>query len=232
MRLLNTLIVESDTNAAEALKAYLNDLPFVGPPHLADSAAEAITKMRGNAYEVIFWGTHLPDSRGLGILKSFPTLPSTIVVGSDGDCAIEAFEIGVLDFLPKPFTFERFLKAINRLKQYHLTKNSVSDQDTTFLKVGRQMKRFYYNDIICVEALASYTKVITKKGVVVVNENLTELLAKLPQELFMRIHKSYIINLTHLSAFDTKKVVVSELEVPLGFSYRPSFEKYLYLLND
>lgn len=232
MKLLNTLIVENDLTVVNTLESFFQHLPFIGSPSIARSTGEAISHLRGATYDIMFWSTSLHDSQGIGILKSFDYLPPVVVLSNDIDCTLEAFEMGVLDFLQKPCSFERVLKSINRLQNYQLGKGSVADQEAIFLKVGRQMKRFYYKDILCAEALSSYTKVITNRGIVVVNETLSDLIAKLPQDLFMRVHKSYLINLSHLSAFDTKRVVVGELEVPLGVSYRPHFEKYLRLLDD
>ena len=227
----NSLFVGEGLPYCSGLSCCIEQLPFFASPDTTNKTAIALAMLNQKKYDVIFWDLRLTNKEDMRALSIAPSCPPIIALSDNPDYALESFDVGAIDFLLTPFSFDRFTKAINRLQNYTISGSSVSDSEMVFLKVGRQMQCFFYKDIICVEALASYTKIVMANKTVVVSETISELSIKLPQNKFTRVHKSYLINLSHINAFDTKIIVVAEHEIPLGMSYRPYFEKYLKLLT-
>ncbi|MEZ4902524.1 MAG: LytTR family DNA-binding domain-containing protein [Spirosomataceae bacterium] len=231
MRNYLPLIVEDNPCAYLLLRDFLEKLPFFEKPLTCDTALEALKILKQNAVDILFLDINLPDMSGLELLKACPKPPPTIITSCDPSFAVESFDYDVADYLLKPFSFARMTRAVNRALEMEVASQSVADSNGIFLKVGRQLKRFQFNDISYVEAFGIYAKIYHHNQITVVNETITSLEQRLPKRYFVRVQKSYIINLDKVESIDTKNLQMGHAKIPIGLTYRDSLKGFWHLLE-
>ncbi|GAB3251591.1 LytTR family DNA-binding domain-containing protein [Larkinella harenae] len=201
------------------------------PPQVCSTAQEATVLLQQQEFNLFVLDINLPDQSGLDLIRSFPKVPPVIVTTAHTEYAVESFDMDVADYLLKPFTFTRFTKAVNRALSIQVDQNSLADDDFVFLKVGHAMQRFDYDAIDYVQAFGTYSKVYSNQKVIVVNETISHLETLLPKQQFLRIHKSYLMNLSKINSYSYRNVFIGSAKIPLGASYREKFEGFLTLLD-
>lgn len=226
------MIVEDDEEAVTVLTDFLSQLPFFARPTVCRSVPEAMMALTNGAFDLIFLDMHLSGMSGMDLLKTLSGRHPVIVTTSHPDYAVESFDLNVADYLLKPFTLQRFLRAVGRATNVHLAPNTLTEPAAAFLKIGRKVRRFDFDAIDFVEAYGIYSKVWSNEQAVVVNETISALETLLPQHQFMRVHKSYLISLNKVVSYDFRHVWVGAEKIPLGgAAYREQFQAYLNLLR-
>jgi DNA-binding LytR/AlgR family response regulator len=226
------LIVEDDDASLNILTHYLSHLPFFAEPVFCRNVPEAMAAVAKQAFDLILLDMHLPGLSGIDFLKTLSGRYPVVITTSNPDFAVESYDLNVADYLLKPFTLQRFLRAVGRATSVHLSPNALAEPTAVFLKIGRKVQRFDYDTIDYVEAYGIYSKVWSNGSVIVVNEAISALESLLPAQQFLRIHKSYIVNLNKMTSYDFRHVWIGSEKVPLGgASYRTQFQSYLNLLR-
>ncbi|MCY7358016.1 MAG: LytTR family DNA-binding domain-containing protein [Rudanella sp.] len=233
MRNRTVLIIEHEKSSLLSVKSFLERLPFFTPPTVGQSAASAINYLSQQDFDLVLVDMHLPDLAGLEVLHCLPTdSRSPIVVTSACTTyAADCFDLCVADYLVKPFSFQRFVRAVNRALKVQFTPPSFTDNQAIFLKIGRSIQRFQYDEIDYIEAFGVYSKIWRHQKATVVNQPISMLETHLPLQRFLRIHKSYIVSLASLSSYSYTSVMAGGTKIPLGASYRPKFDGFLRLLS-
>lgn len=231
MRNYLPLIVEDDTLSASLLSGYLQNIPFLEPPIVCQTGMEALKVLKQMPVDVLFLDMHLPDFSGETLLNMFPKRPPTIITTTDPNFAVAGYDNDVADYLMKPFSFQRCVRALNRAMEMHVSDSSVADSQSIFLKVGRQLKQFHFKDIDYVEAFGIYSKLFSNNQVTVVNEAITALEHRLPKRYFSRVQKSYIVNMEKIVGYDTKYIQLGAVKIPIGLAYRDSLQGFWQLLE-
>lgn len=231
MRNYLPLIVEDTQSSASVLNEFLQKLPFFEKPIVCTTALEALGILKTNAVDVLFLDVHLPDLPGLDLLKMLPKHPPSVITTSDPNFAVECFDCDIADYLLKPFSFQRLVRAVNRALEMRVSESSVSDAHSIFLKVGRQLRQFHFKEIDHVEAFGIYSKVYNHHQVTVVNEAITSLEQRLPKRYFARVQKSYIVNVEKITSYDTKHLLIGTSKIPIGIAYRDSLQGFWGLLE-
>ncbi|GAB3930021.1 LytR/AlgR family response regulator transcription factor [Larkinella terrae] len=231
MKYRQCLIVDDSDAAVSILVEYLSRLPFFMPPQICGTAGEAMTALQQQHFDLIFLDINLPDQTGLDLLRSFPKPLAVIVTSAHSEYAVESFDLNVVDYLLKPYSFSRLTRAINRALDIQVAQNSLTAEQFAFLKVGHSMQRFDFDAIDYIQAFGTYCKVFINQKVVVVNEIISHLENLLPAQKFLRIHKSYLINLSKINSYNYRNIFVGSTKIPLGASYREKFEGFLTLLD-
>jgi DNA-binding LytR/AlgR family response regulator len=179
--------------------------------------------------ELLFLDINLPKLSGISFLKTLPHQPLVIFTTAYPEYAVEGFELDAIDYLLKPFSFERFLKAANKAVQ-QLNKKDIGDQAALsfiFLKADKKVHKVNLDDILYIEAAGDYIKVITESGQYIVNDTLKNLQEELPLVHFIRVHKSYIISRNKIKFFEGKYVKVGNADIPIGNSYKEEISNRL-----
>jgi DNA-binding LytR/AlgR family response regulator len=176
----------------------------------------------------MFLDINMPEITGITFLKTIPDPPYVIITTAYREYAIEGYDLDVVDFLLKPISFERFLKAINRF--FNRTRTSVQSNDEAvtgsrvkkyiYIQDGKNIFKLLYEDVVYFEGYGEYVKVITVHKTYMVRESLAEFENKLSPESFLRIHKSYIVNTQKIKGFSTIHVLLKDNELPIGRMYR------------
>lgn len=229
----NCIIIEDNPIDIKILEGYLSKLPHLKVIDTFHNPIEAIPTIHSGEVDIMFLDIETPEMTGIGLLDSLEKIPQTILISNHVGYSMDAFEIGVTDYIQKPVTFERLLKSVSRaidniqLQDKNFKELIAPKEHFIFLKSGRELLKFNLNDILYVEALASFTKVYTQDKTTVISESISDLHTKLPPDTFLRIHKSYLVPLSKIIGISTKAVILENHKIPLGLSYRESIEKIL-----
>ncbi len=231
---IKCLIVDDEALARQVVKKYLEDLSEFEIVAECKNAIEAIDCLNKESVDLIFLDINMPKLSGLSFLKTLLNPPMVILTTAYREYAIEAYELAVIDYLNKPFSFERFLKAINRAKTIFESKQSMEKapqpkeefelkSDFIFIKADKKTHRLSFKDIIYVEALGDYIKIHTEQTSIVTYMSLKKMEAILPSTLFPRVHKSYIISLEKIISIEGNMVEIANEKITIGSSYRKNF---------
>jgi DNA-binding LytR/AlgR family response regulator len=227
------IIVDDNPIDIKILESNLSKLPHLKLIQTFNNPIDAIPTIHEGLIDILFLDVEMPNMTGIGLLNSLEKIPQVILISNHSNYSMEAFEIGVTDYIQKPVSFERLLKSVSRAidaissQDKNIKELTAPKDNFIFLKSGRELLKFNLNDIIYVEALASFTKVFTSERVTVISESISELHTKLPQDTFLRIHKSYLVPLCKIIGISTKNVILENHKIPMGLSYRESIEKIL-----
>ncbi len=210
------------------LQTYLRRIPNLSMMITCARPMDILPLLQNNKVDILFSDINLPDLDGLTFLRTLANPPKLIMTTSTPNFALEAFDIGVVDYLVKPFSFERLLRAVNRaIEQISVVTAPVppSPPTTILLKAGWESVRFNVASIEYIEAFGAFSKVYTDTGVTVISDLLARVLDKLPADRFMRVHKSYVAALSKIKQIGSRDVLVGSVRIPLGATYREQVEK-------
>lgn len=231
MEIKQYLLVDDTESDALYLKSLLSKFPFFKLVGIAPTIEAAIQFLSTQSIDLVFLDINLNNQSGLSLLKTSMALPPVIITSAYPDYALESYEIGkAADYLLKPFPVERLHIALNRAFQWQ-TPVPMAEVDAIFLKMGRKAQRFTFQSIDYVEASGIYTKVFTDKQMYLVNERLASLTEQLPSRLFIRVHKSYLINISKITSYDRHTIWLNQTKIPIGRSFRPHLEGLLSLFD-
>ncbi|GAB3265370.1 LytTR family DNA-binding domain-containing protein [Larkinella harenae] len=192
---------------------------------------EARELSRSKPYSMIWLDVSLTPQYELEHLRSLAKDVPVIVSSTSADLAVDGFEAGVADYLLKPFTFLRFIRAVNRALTVHASASIPEEHPFLFLKKGHTFQRFDHDHIDYIQAYGIYCKINGAGKMEVVNDTISRLEQVLPSQQFLRIHKSYIVNLSKVTGYSYRSISVGPHELPLGAAYRERFQGFLSLLG-
>lgn len=215
------MIVEDEPLAREVLISYISDLGFLSLEFTCSDAIEALNILDSNHVDLIFLDINMPRLSGLSFYKSLNKRPKVIFTTAYSDHAVEGFELEATDYLLKPFSFERFVKAVSKAKTTLESEKDVSTADFIMLKADKKAHRVNYEDLLFFESIGDFVKAHMMDGkVLIVNETLRKLEEVLPEMLFIRVHKTYIIGTSHLEYIEGNRMKLGKEMIPIGQTYR------------
>lgn len=230
------IIVDDDGNFAEILSQQILSFPFLSVIGICKTYGEAVFAVRTQKIDFILLDINLEDKDGLNgfdLLQNHIQLPPVIIMSNSPEYAIESYNIGkAKDFIVKPFNNRRLLLAISRALDTNFEHKQILDNSSVFFKMGRRYQKFEIDEIDYFEGYGIYTKVISHGIPHVINESLSTLETSLDSTRFVRVHKSYMINLSKLVGFDHNKIYLKSGSVPIGISYKTKLENLLSLFSD
>jgi DNA-binding LytR/AlgR family response regulator len=226
------LIVDDEPPAVKVLKSYTESLEYLEIIGTFNNAFQVIDMLHSQKVDLMFLDINMPKLLGTQMLKTIKNPPKVIFTSAHKDYAIDAFELDAIDYLLKPVSFERFLKAVNKFCQVNTVEADHHDDVPGFLyfRAERKMVKVFLEDITYIESFKDY--------IVIHRQNEADLKVKyaissvdtmLPQNLFLRIHRSYIVSMKRVSAFTINDVEIGKIELPIGRSYPDVLKK---LTND
>ena len=219
--MIKCLIVDDEPLSRQVLKGFVSDHPDLELAGECKDALEAMNFLQKHKVDLLFLDINMPKLSGVNFYKSLQNKPEVIFTTAYSEFAVEGFELNAIDYLMKPIAFERFIKAIQKVKD-KLGQNSSSSpvQDYIMLKADKKMYRTPFEDILFCEALGDYVKVHLSDKVLIVTTTMKKLLTELPEQIFLRTHKSYIINKTKVEYIEGNQINIVEGMVSIGQSYR------------
>ena len=236
---MNVMIVDDEPLALDVLETYVEKLPELKLVARCSSALEANEMLRKKDVDLVFLDIQMPQITGIEFVRSLSDPPMIIFTTAYSDYALDGFDLGAADYLLKPISFERFMKAVNKAReQYDLRhqehgSNHGSDTDEHFfVKADKKLVKVRFNDILYIEGLKDYVIIRLEEGRVITLQTMKSLEDKLPAGLFRRIHRSYIVSMNKIHAVVGNMVEVIEKgqtkHLPIGKNYR---DELLELIN-
>ena len=229
--MIKCIIIDDEQPARELIELHLSSLKDFALVAAFDNPIDAFSFLQKNTIDLIFLDIQMPKISGIQLIKSLKNSSKVILTTAFREYAVEAFDLDVLDYLVKPITQERFIKAISKFTYYT---NAVSDKGKSpnsfdkayiFLKVNREQTKVYLKDIFFIEGLKDYIKVHIKGKVIIAYERLSYMEEKLPENKFVRIHKSFIVSTDKISNYNSEQISIGENLLPIGRVYKNSFLK-------
>lgn len=208
--MIKTIIVDDEPLAQEIIETYLRDYEDFEITALCSNAMEANKILKENDIDVMFLDIQMPQLSGIDFLRILDNPPLVVFTTAYKEYALEGFELEALDYLLKPISKERFHKTIEKIRQETGDDPEVFE-DSIFVKSDKKLHRLFYDEIFYIEGLKDYVIIKTETSRIVTLQTMKSLEVKLPQNIFKRIHRSYIINLNKI-----KSVVANDVEIMIG----------------
>ncbi len=240
---LNCIVIDDEYLARRYLKDYIQKLPFLEFKGEYNSPLKAIDLIKSGKIDLMFLDIQMPDMTGLEFLRTLTSPPCVIITTAHKEFALEGYELNVSDYLLKPFSFERFVTASNKVlafKEKDHVDNSLQNQPQTeatlhdnylIIRADRKHYKINYEDLVYIEGQKAYVTFHTVSKRVTALASLRNLDEKLPDDGFIRIHKSYIVSIKKIDALDGNIVEIGGKSLPVGKSYRMDVAK-LFGLNE
>lgn len=234
---MRTLIVDDEPLARAGLQDYVDQLDFLALVGTAADGLQALDLLNTLSVDLLLLDIEMPQLGGLDLLRSLSKPPLVIVTTAYEQFALEGFKLAVLDYLVKPITFPRFLKACLRAReQYELRQVSpplASNQerkelDSIFVKAEGRLERIRFTELLYVESMQNYVQLHTERGRFTVLQPLKELREQLPGSQFLQVHRSFIVQLAKVDTVDGHRLLIDNQAIPVSRSYWPIVEKALF----
>jgi two-component system LytT family response regulator len=232
--MIDCLIVDDEPVARSIIRNYCGHLPMLNIVAECGNALEAKDILFAQKIDLLFLDIHMPVLNGISFLNTLKNQPQVIFTTAYQEYAVDAFDLAACDYLLKPFSLERFVIAVDKAKErlqpmMNLTENSRTNlKDSLFIKAEGKFYKILYKDCLFAEAQGNYTKIVTTDKVILTKMTFSALIDLLPAELFIRVHRSFIINKSMISYIEGNRVFIQQNEVPIANNYRDDF---LYMIG-
>jgi DNA-binding LytR/AlgR family response regulator len=231
---LKTIAIDDEPLALRLVSDYISKTPFLELVGAFDNPLDAIDFLSSQSVDLIFVDIQMPDLTGIEFARTLENAPKIIFTTAFEKYALEGFKLNAIDYLLKPFSYEEFLKAAQKArKQSELEANSLpsieANNQFLFLKSEYKIRRINFNDILYIEGLKDYIKVYTTgedKPVLSLN-SMKSLEQKLPESKFMRVHRSFIVNLEKIDTIERSRIIFGKTYIPVSDQYKDKFQEYL-----
>ena len=233
---IQCMAVDDEPPALEILKKYIESVKSLQLVAVCNDAVEAIAALQHNPVDLMFLDIQMPQLLGTDFVRTLKNPPRVIFTTAYRKFALEGFELDAVDYLLKPISFDRFLKAVNKVMQISLNGNGDHEpveskkengDDYLYVRADRKMLKIALADIYYIESIKDYVKIITTTKTIITKQSISVLEETLPKEKFIRIHRSYIVNLTKIESFTSELVGIGKHELPISRMYRHEVEKVL-----
>ncbi|MDH7445535.1 LytR/AlgR family response regulator transcription factor [Aquimarina sp. 2201CG14-23] len=224
--MIKYIIIDDEHIAHGIIKRYCDLLPNMKLMKDCYDALEAFEYLNLNEVDLIFLDLNMPKLKGFEFLKTLPNPPKIIVTTAYSEYALEGYELNIVDYLLKPFSFERFLKAVNKAvtsqTKAAITSetNSKVEEKSIFLRSNKKYTQVLLRDIKYMESAGNYAKVVTIHETITVREKITDLLDTLASEDFLQVHKSFAVAKKHIKSIEGNRILIGDHIIPIGTMYK------------
>jgi DNA-binding LytR/AlgR family response regulator len=235
--ILTCVVVEDEPLARNLLEQYILKVSHLQLVKSFSNPLAALDFLRNNSIDILFSDIQMPEITGISLLKILPKKPLVILTTAYSEYALEGYELDVVDYLLKPITLERFLKAVEKATQRFSPVSSVPPSEiflpiepspqSIFVKDGTKLVKIRLNEILYIEGLKDYVSIYTKEKKVVTLQTLKSLEAQLIPHQFIRVHHSYIVSFEAIDAIEKEKIQIGKVWIPISDTYRKSFKEFI-----
>lgn len=234
---INCVIIDDEPLAINVIENHLKNFDNIEVLATFNNPLKAYGILEQEKIDVIFLDINMPQLSGFSFIENLTHRPLIVITTAYREYAVKSYELNILDYLVKPIPFNRFLKTINKVYQqvYANTtsgETNIQQEPHIFLKVNKKLIKVNLNDILLIESLKDYIKVMTTLGDHVVHKSLTAITEELPQSNFMRIHRSYTISINKIDALEGNTIEIANRKIPIGRNYIKLTKERILNIND
>lgn len=238
---IKCIIVDDEPLAISIIENHISKIHDMEVVATCNNAVQAFEVLQKQKIDLIFLDIQMPEITGIDFLRTLSHPPKVIITTAYREYAIEGFELDVVDYLLKPITFERFLKAIQKvynktdpdfLLQSKIIQAGQMEEDFLLVKVKKKLVKIFLNDILYIENFRYNIKIVTTEKEIMTKMLISEMADKLPDYLFLRIHRSFIVPLKKIESFSPSSVEIKGFEIPIGRSYKALVLKKLQYIDN
>ena len=222
------IIIDDEPLAHEIIEEFCSMLPHLQLVKNCYNAMEAMQYLNENKIDFMFLDINMPKLRGLDFLRTLTKPPKTIITTAYKEDALEGFELNVVDYILKPFSFDRLIKAVNKVSETQATKTIVKEVSTEatstrfFVKGDKKHHQIDLNDLLYIEAYGNYTKLFLKDEMIVSHEKISHYESILNDGNFLRVHKSFIVAIAKIKFIEGNRILINTHKIPIGQTYKSS----------
>jgi two-component system, LytTR family, response regulator len=221
-------IIEDESMASKLLELYVSKLPALQLVAVSHNPLHALDCLKTNPVDLLFLDIRMPEMTGLAFLELLPNRPLTILTTAFSEFALESYDLDVVDYLKKPITFERFVKAVQKAEQrLHPAEMPPTNPDYIFIKEGTRFVKVDLDDILFIEGLKNYAAIHTVSEKIVSLQRLKSLEDQLPTARFIRVHNSYIVAKRAISSVKENEIRIGAAQIPIGETYLRGFMDFV-----
>jgi len=232
---MNCIIIDDEELAHHVIEEYISRIPFLNLVRNCYNIQETIQTLQTESIDLIFLDINLPNITGIEFLKSFNKLPHVIITTAYDDCAVQGFEMDVMDYLLKPFSFERFLKAVYKSYNHQNNYKILQEKSTQvlfkdsfiFVRSNNEDVKLNLSEITRINALKDYIIIYTETRKLIVHQTMKSIMEKIESENFIRVHNSHIISLQHLQSIGKNNLTIRNEKIPVSEKYKAYLNKVI-----
>lgn len=235
--MIRTIVIEDEPLARNLLTQYIEKVSYLELVQTFSDPLKGLEFVNNHEVDLMFLDIQMPNLSGIGLLRILQKKPEVILTTAYSDYALDGYDLNVADYLLKPITFERFLQAVEKVKQRtegtrlnaEQPKNAGSppEDDFMFIKDGTKLIRVNINNIMYIEGLKDYVTIYTPEQKIVSLQRMKNLETQLPKSQFIRVHHSYILSLKWINAIHKDFVEINKVQIPIGETYRKAFREFI-----
>ena len=234
---INCVIIDDEPIAINVIEGHLKNFDHIEVLATFNNPLKAFGILEQEKVDVIFLDINMPQISGFTFIENLTHKPLIVLTTAYREYAVKSYELNILDYLVKPIPFNRFLKTINKVYQQlyigaNVNETLIQHEPHIFLKVNKKLVKVNLNDILFIESLKDYIKVITKLGDYVVHKSLTAITEELPQSNFIRVHRSYTISINKIEAIEGNIIEIASRKIPIGRNYQKQTKERILNIND
>jgi two-component system, LytTR family, response regulator len=241
MNPISCIAIDDEPLALDVLRRFASKVPGLKLRATFQNPLEALESMQEHPVDLVFLDIQMPDLTGLQLLQALPRQPLVVFTTAYSKYAVDSYEVNAVDYLLKPIIFDRFLKAVNKARDLLRSREAMAtqapgsdpaaDKDFIFIKSDTRFFKVNHADIRYIEGMRDYIAVHTPTQKILTLMGMSKMMEKLPQADFMRVHKSYIIALNHITLTQHNRVFIGDKEIPVSNSYKDQFQAFVDRLN-
>lgn len=229
----NCVIIDDEPQSINIISRYINESPSLRLIDSFRNPVDAIDFLAKTEVHIAFVDINMPQLSGIDMVKLLPDRIVVIFITAYQQYAIESYKLNVIDYLLKPFSFDRFLQAVKKAEKIiyngKVTAGNAGNpaNDTIFLKSGKKIYQVSFNDILFIEKKMNYLSFQLSKTEILIRSNMDRIFEYVPAQQFIRVHKSFVVNIPHIAIIETDEILINDFRIPISDTYRKSVLKKL-----
>lgn len=223
MNKLSCIIIEDEPLALERTRAFVLKIPFLDLQATFDNALEGLAYLNSHEVDVLFLDINMDELTGVELLENSTIQSQVIITTAYQEYALKGYELNVADYLLKPFTFQRFLQAVNKTKGHLTYKNHTTEPAYIFVKTENRLEKIQLEELLYIEGMRDYRRIHCTSKRIMTLQTFTELERMIPSHLVCRVHKSYMVSLSKIDSIERGKIIMATTSIPISATYKEDF---------
>ena len=217
------IIIEDEPLALERTKSFVSKIPFLNLCGTFENALDGLAFLKTNKVDLLFLDINMDELSGIELLESSKIESQVIITTAYQEYAIKGYELNVTDYLLKPFTFDRFLKAVNKAQENSIQPLLTTQQEFVFIKTENKLVKVDLSDILFIEGMRDYRRIHTVNKSIMTLQNFSELEQIIPPNLVCRVHKSFMVGINKIESIERMRIIISNQIIPISETYKELF---------